>query len=172
MRGTILFGNLVGGLSLTLGLYAQSGGPSGGPSTSDLQKEVQNPVASLISVPFQNNTNFPLGTASRVQDVLNIQPVVPINLTKDWNLITRWIMPVLYQPVPNAAEGGDYGIGDLNPTFFMSPANSGKVIWGLGPTLLLAHRHREDSRAGKMGRRSIACRAYPARPLDDWCARE
>ncbi len=151
MRGTILFGNLVGGLSLTLGLYAQSGGPSGGPSTSDLQKEVQNPVASLISVPFQNNTNFPLGTASRVQDVLNIQPVVPINLTKDWNLITRWIMPVLYQPVPNAAEGGDYGIGDLNPTFFMSPANSGKVIWGLGPTLLLPTATERTLGQGKWG---------------------
>ena len=108
-----------------------------GPSTGDLQKQVQNPVASLISVPFQNNTNFPVGTASRVQDVLNIQPVVPVKLTEDWNLIARWITPIVYQPNPSAGEGGANGLGDMNPTFFISPAKPGKVIWGAGPSFLL-----------------------------------
>jgi hypothetical protein len=58
----------------------------------------QNPIGNLISVPFQNNTNFPIGRYSRVQDVLNIQPVVPITLNDDWLLLTRWITPVVYQP--------------------------------------------------------------------------
>jgi hypothetical protein len=58
----------------------------------------QNPVGDLISVPFQNNVNFPIGRFSRVQDVLNIQPVIPFHLSEDWTLISRWITPVVYQP--------------------------------------------------------------------------
>jgi hypothetical protein len=108
-----------------------------GPSTDELQKAVQNPVANLISVPFQNNTNFPMGTASRVQDVLNIQPVVPLNLSADWMLITRWITPIVYQPYPNLSDGGVNGLGDISPTFFLSPARPSKLIWGFGPALLL-----------------------------------
>jgi hypothetical protein len=50
-------------------------------STEDLQKATQNPVASLISVPVQNNSNFGIGSFNRVQNVLNIQPVVPLGLT-------------------------------------------------------------------------------------------
>jgi hypothetical protein len=118
-------------------LHAQSTGPSTGPSTDDLQKQVQNPVSSLISVPFQNNTNFPMGTGSRIQDVLNVQPVVPIGLSENWNLIVRWITPIVYQPVPNASDGSATGLGDMNPTFFLSPAKPGKVIWGFGPAFLL-----------------------------------
>src|SRR6267143_2934460 len=65
-----------------------------------LLKATQNPVASLISVPVQNNTNFNLGPADRTQDILNIQPVIPVGLSKDWNLIVRWITRVVWQPVP------------------------------------------------------------------------
>ena len=58
----------------------------------------QNPVGDLISVPFQNNVNFPIGEFSRVQDVLNIQPAIPFQLSEDWILASRWITPVVYQP--------------------------------------------------------------------------
>src|SRR5215472_13233035 len=58
----------------------------------------QNPVGDLISVPFQNNVNFPIGQFSRIQNVLNIQPVVPIHVSNDWLVISRWITPVIYQP--------------------------------------------------------------------------
>jgi hypothetical protein len=102
-----------------------------------LQKAVQNPVASLISVPLQNNTNFSLGSFNRTQDVLNIQPVIPANLSKNWMLITRVIQPVIWLTYPTATTGGEYGLGDMVPTFFFSPRKPGKLIWGAGPALTI-----------------------------------
>jgi hypothetical protein len=106
-------------------------------SEGDLAKATQNPVASLISVPIQNNSNFNFGQYDRTQNVLNIQPVIPLQLGAKWNLITRTILPVVWQPYPNANTGGQYGLGDMNPTFFLSPAKPGKVIWGVGPAFLI-----------------------------------
>ena len=98
---------------------------------------MQNPVASLISVPLQNNTNFAYGPYNRTQDVLNIQPVIPIKLSDNWNLITRIIQPIVWQPYPKQNTGGEYGLGDMNPTFFLSPGKPGKLIWGVGPALVI-----------------------------------
>jgi hypothetical protein len=109
--------------------------PTGG-SGDELRKAAQNPIASLISVPLQNNTNFGIQPGERTQDVLNIQPVIPIGVTKDWNLIIRWITPIIWQPLPAsppAPEVGKYGFGDMQPSFFLSPKQAGKVIWGAGP---------------------------------------
>jgi len=101
---------------------------------SELAKKTQNPVADLISVPFQNNFNFDTGPNDKTVWVLNVQPVIPVHLTESWNLITRVIMPIINQP--SLAPGVDdaFGLGDINPTFFLSPANAGKFIWGIGPT--------------------------------------
>ena len=105
--------------------------------TANLQKATQNPVASLISVPVQNNSNFDIPPNKRTQDVLNIQPVIPIGVAKDWNLIIRWITPTIWQPDPSVKDIGFYGIGDMQPTFFLSPKKTGKVIWGVGPYFIL-----------------------------------
>jgi len=104
-------------------------------SNEDLAKKTQNPVADLISVPFQNNTNFGLGPHNRVQNILNIQPVVPFNLTENMNLITRTIVPIIRQPDLFNDSGDTNGLGDINLSLFFSPAKSGQVIWGLGPIL-------------------------------------
>jgi hypothetical protein len=112
-----------------------------------LAKAVQNPVASLISVPLQNNTNFDIGPNNRTQNVLNIQPVIPVRVSKNWNLIMRIITPIIYEPsIPSLVfqsntpldHLGTLGLGDINPTFFLSPAKPKKLIWGVGPTFLLA----------------------------------
>ena len=103
----------------------------------DLAKQTQNPVADLISLPFQNNINFNLGPHDRTQNILNIQPVVPFNLTQKWNLITRTIAPVIYQPDITQSSGGEFGLGDINMTFFLSPRKAGKVVWGVGPIISL-----------------------------------
>jgi hypothetical protein len=66
--------------------------------TQDLARATQNPVADLISLPLQNNINFGVGPGDDVQNVLNIQPVIPFKLSENWNLITRTIAPVIYQP--------------------------------------------------------------------------
>jgi hypothetical protein len=105
-------------------------------TTEALQKATQNPVADLISVPLQNNTNFGIGPYNRTQNVLNIQPVIPSHLTENWNLITRIIQPLVFQPYVDAESGGNFGLGDMNPSLFFSPAHPGKIIWGVGPALV------------------------------------
>jgi hypothetical protein len=105
-------------------------------SSDDLRKATQNPVADLISVPFQNNTSFGIGPYSRIQDVLEIEPVIPTHLTKNWMLINRLIEPLVWQPYPNSPTGGEYGFGDFNPEFFISPRKPKKIIWGVGPAIV------------------------------------
>ncbi len=117
--------------------------PAAATNSDALRNAAQNPVASLISVPIQENFNFNIGPADRTQNVLNIQPVIPLSISKDWNLIVRWITPVIYQPLPVPQVSGPptqstgvYGLGDMNPSFFLVPKKS-KIIWGIGPTVVL-----------------------------------
>jgi hypothetical protein len=107
-------------------------------SAGDLAKATQNPVASLISVPIQNFTDFDIGPFGRNRNaIIQFQPVVPLKLSENWNLITRTIGALSFQPDITMAHGGTFGFGDLNPSFFLSPANPGKLIWGVGPTFLI-----------------------------------
>ena len=101
-------------------------------SSEELAKLAQNPVGNLVSVPFQNNTNFDYGPLERTQNILNIQPVYPIHLNDDWNIITRTIMPLLWQPALFPGQGSTFGIGDTQFSAFLSPANPDGLIWGAG----------------------------------------
>jgi hypothetical protein len=104
-----------------------------GPSAEQLAKASQNPVADMISLPFQNNFTFPTGPGDNAQWVLNIQPVIPIKINDDINLITRTILPVVYAPSPAAGVSSDFGLGDLQFTAFISPSKTDGLIWGVGP---------------------------------------
>jgi len=107
-------------------------------STQDLAKASQNPVANLISLPFQNNTNFGIGPDDETQNILNIQPVWPVSLNEKWNLITRTILPVVSQPgVLTGGQGRVNGLGDTTFTGFFSPKDSGETTWGVGPVFLI-----------------------------------
>ena len=124
-------------------LVATEETPEAATNAEELRKQSQNPIANLISVPIQENLNFDTGPADRTQNVLNLQPVIPFSVSKNWNLITRWITPIIYQPLPvaqppglPAQQTGVSGLGDLNPSFFLSP-KKGKLIWGVGMTLVL-----------------------------------
>ncbi len=119
-------------------------------TTNTLQKEVQNPVASLISVPVQNNNNFSTGPADRTQDVLNIQPVIPVPIRNSWTLITRIIQPIVWQPYPDETTGGQYGFGDMNPTFFLAPSKPGTLIWGVGPAMVIPTATNQILGQGKL----------------------
>ena len=116
--------------------------PAAAVNTDALRNAAQNPVASLISVPIQENFNFNNQPGGRTQNVLNIQPVIPLSVSKNWNLIVRWITPVIYQPIPvqpptpAVRTTGVYGLGDMNPSFFLVPKKS-RIIWGIGPTFVL-----------------------------------
>ena len=101
----------------------------------NLAKQAQNPVADLISLPLQNNTNFGLGPDDRTQNILNVQPVWPFKLNEDWNVITRTIIPISSQPLPGGER--ENGLGDTLFTAFLSPRAPGEVTWGVGPALLI-----------------------------------
>jgi hypothetical protein len=110
---------------------------------AELAKQLSNPVASLISVPFQANYDFDIGpTGNGSRFTLNIQPVIPIPISKDWNLIVRTIMPIIsqhdvfYPALPQ--DRTQSGLGDITQSFFLSPKlpGPGGIIWGLGPVVL------------------------------------
>lgn len=107
------------------------------PSESELARQTQNPVANLISVPFQDTTSYAVGPRERVQNVLNIQPVIPIGLGEDWNLITRTVLPIVSQPSFVREQQRQDGIGDTSISAFLSPQRPafGGLTWGLGPAL-------------------------------------
>ena len=100
-------------------------------SRVDLEKAIQNPIANLVSFPFQNNTDFDIGTHNRTKNTLNIQPVLPFALGKNVNLITRTIIPIITQPV--GADESTTGLSDINLSLMFSPANPGAIVWGIGP---------------------------------------
>lgn len=105
-----------------------------------LAEKSQNPIGSLISVPFQNNMNFGVGTLDRTQNVTLFQPVAPIGLNPDWNLIVRPITPITYQPPLFRGDSSDFGIGDIQlQTYFVpkefAPLPGGGFTWGVGPVL-------------------------------------
>ena len=106
-------------------------------SAEELAKLAQNPVGNLISVPFQNNTNYNVGPLNGNQNILNIQPVIPIEISPEWNIITRTIVPVISQPKLSQDSERKNGIGDTVLSAFLSPAKPGHWIWGVGPVAQL-----------------------------------
>lgn len=107
---------------------------------ASLAKQLANPVASLISVPFQFNYDSGIGVQENIQRAnLNIQPVVPFKLSANWNLISRTILPVVNFQGAAGSETGQLNFGDTVQSLFLSPAKPGPggVIWGVGPVALL-----------------------------------
>ena len=102
-----------------------------------LAKAVQNPIASLVSVPFQWNINLETGPQEKTQHVLNIQPVLPFELNENLNLITRTIVPLISQPAFGQGQSREGGLGDIQFSAFFSPKKPGPGgwIWGAGPVL-------------------------------------
>ena len=96
-----------------------------------LAKAAQNPIARMISLPIQSNTNLNVGPSKGEQEVVNIQPVYPISLNRDWNLITRTVLPLISQPELFTGQGRTNGIGDMQFSAFFSPvaATAGGWIW-------------------------------------------
>jgi hypothetical protein len=126
--------------------------------TTELAKQTQNPVADLISVPFQNNFNFNAGTDHDMVWVMNVQPVIPIHLTEDWNLITRTIVPIINQPSLAPGMDSAFGMGDINPSLFLSPAKAKGFIWGAGVTTTLPTATASEIGSGQwsMGPTAVA----------------
>jgi hypothetical protein len=105
-----------------------------------LPQQLANPLAALTSVPLQLNYEYDAGVAGDAERMrLNVQPVVPMDLGEDWNLISRTILPVVSQDELFPGNGAAFGIGDVTQSFFFSPEapTSRGWIWGVGPALLV-----------------------------------
>ena len=122
---------------LFLSTATQAWAAKSGSDTTSLAKASQNPVANMISLPLQNNTDFNFGPDDDTLNTLNIQPVLPFSLNENWNIITRTIIPVVSQPGLTPGQGRKTGLGDTSFSAFFSPAVAGKLIWGVGPAVLL-----------------------------------
>jgi len=126
----------------------------------DLRAKIQNPIGNLISVPFENTFDF--GANNGNAYILNIQPVIPVRVG-DWNLINRFIAPVIRSPGtvqglpslpnPDTKDGNEsdekWGLGDINWSVFLSPAEPGKVIWGVGPSVTFRTATSDQTGSGK-----------------------
>jgi hypothetical protein len=130
----------------------------------ELARAAQNPIASLISVPFQNNSNFSFGPEEGTQNVLNIQPVLPFKLNDEWNLITRTIIPVISQPAMMPGQGRRNGLGDIQLSAFFSPsaAPANGWIWGVGAIAQLdtASSDRLGAGAWGLGPTAVALKSF------------
>ena len=103
-------------------------------SAEDLAKATQNPVADLISVPIQNNINFGVGPKDNVQNLTNVQPVIPISAGDRFNVITRTVIPIVSNPTIEPGDTRKSGLGDTTFTAWLSP-KGGDFVWGIGPVI-------------------------------------
>jgi len=119
------------------------GGPAlaaEGADAEALAKKLSNPVADLISVPFQFNADTDIGPLEKGDKAfINVQPVIPVSIGEDWNLISRTILPLVHQDDIFPGAGSQTGLGDVVQSLFFSPKapTAGGLIWGVGPVFLL-----------------------------------
>ena len=134
---------------------------------SELAKSVQNPLADILILSIQNNTNFNFGPQEKTQNVLNIQPVYPVNLNDDWNLLTRTIVPVISQPGLVPGQERKNGIGDVQFSALFAPVEttSGGWLWGAGVITQLDTATNDRLGSGKWG---LGPTALALKIADEW----
>jgi hypothetical protein len=121
---------------IAFSVYAQEEPAKSGASAQELADKLANPVASLISVPLQNNLNYGIGDFNGSKYTINIQPVIPFKLTENLNLITRYIIPVVDQRDITGENTHEFGLSDATVTAFFAPKTKG-IILGFGPAFLV-----------------------------------
>lgn len=126
---------LIGACALGVIILSGAGSARAQEDPAALAKELSNPIASLISVPFQWNYNDNLGPVKGGdQYYVNLQPVIPVPLSEEWTMISRTILPIVSQHDIFPGAGSQFGFGDITQSLFFSPKpEPGGLIWGVGP---------------------------------------
>jgi hypothetical protein len=106
-------------------------------SGTELAKKLANPLAHLISVPFQSTWTGGMGNEDATGFIFKLQPLAPFELNRSWNLITRTVIPIMSEPALTAAGSAASGFGDIQSSAFVSPATAGAISWGAGPIVSL-----------------------------------
>ena len=151
-----IYGLIALALGVALGVALGAGSAAAQQSDEELAKKLANPIASLISVPFELNYNEGYGTEDGEQLLMNIQPVVPITLNEDWNVISRTILPVIWQDDIVGRSGEQFGLGDTLQSLFFSPSKPldigfGNLTWGAGPAIAIPTGTDDLLGSGKLG---------------------
>jgi hypothetical protein len=142
MKRTIRRAILAGMLGLTVSPVTVDAQPAGASQPAspdqqvDLARKLANPISDLVSVPFQFNWEQNVGPADETRFVLNVQPVIPFSISRDWNMIARVIVPMVSQPPLVDGGAPASGVSDIVTSFFFSP-KAGGFIWGVGPVVSL-----------------------------------
>lgn len=141
---------------------APGAGALAGLSATDIAKQLQSPIGDLTFIPLQNNTNFGAGPHRGTQNILNVEPIIPIPINEDWSLVTRTVLPLTWPPSSQPARSVPFGAGPVTFSAFLSPktagagwiwragpvvqipsatdATLGSNVWGAGPSAVVVHR--------------------------------
>lgn len=114
-------------------------------------QEAKNPFADQVNLQFLYDATLNVGPANKTEDVLTFQPLIPIDLNTDWSIITRTIVPVIWEPGLAPEESSSSGTGDTQLSVFLSPARAGRWVWGLGPVIQMPTASSEVLGQGKWG---------------------
>jgi hypothetical protein len=153
VRALALAAALVAGC--TAGVLAQEPAkaeaqPGGGQAQgADLAKKLSNPISDLVSVPFQFNWEQGVGPSKETRFILNVQPVMPFSLNKDWNMIVRVIAPLISQPALTEGGTAASGVGDIFTSFFFSPLKVKQFTVGFGPAVSMPSNAEPTLGSGK-----------------------